>query len=130
MLGDPIPTEQVILNLLGNALDAIAEKQGSGRIDIDARADGPWIDLTVRDDGIGLGDLTPEQAINPFVTSKEAGRGMGLGPADFLQYRKGLRVAIRRCRRARWWRVARLRPPAADRQDRHDERPENLCRRR
>ena len=33
----------------------------------------------MRDNGIGLGDLSPEEAVNPFVTSKEAGRGMGLG---------------------------------------------------
>ena len=30
----------------------------------------------MRDNGIGLGDLSPEEAVNPFVTSKEAGRGM------------------------------------------------------
>lgn len=79
VLGDPILIEQVIINLISNALDAVAEKQGEGRICVDAVPDGLWIDLTVRDNGIGLGDLTPEQAINPFVTSKEAGRGMGLG---------------------------------------------------
>ena len=113
VLGDPILTEQVILNLLGNALDAIAEKQGSGRIDIDAGADGPWIDLTVRDDGIGLGDLTPEQAINPFVTSKEAGRGMGLGLSISYNIAKDMGGDLSLAAAPGGGVVARLRLPAA-----------------
>lgn len=79
ILADQILTEQVIINLLSNALDAIAEKGRDGKIHIDALRDGNYVDLTIRDNGIGLGDLTPEEALNPFVTSKEAGRGMGLG---------------------------------------------------
>ena len=83
VMGDPILIEQVIINLISNALDAIAERPGaepsSGRITIDAIHNGGWVDLGVRDNGIGLGDLSPEEAVNPFVTSKEAGRGMGLG---------------------------------------------------
>lgn len=78
-LGDPILAEQVIINLLSNALDAIAEADRPGEIVIDAADRGDAIDLNVRDNGIGLGDLTPEEAVNPFVTTKEAGRGIGLG---------------------------------------------------
>lgn len=78
-LGDPILTEQVIINLLSNALDAIAESGHPGRVALDVATDRDHVELTVRDNGIGLGDLTPEQAVNPFVTSKEVGRGMGLG---------------------------------------------------
>ena len=79
VMGDPILIEQVIINLVSNALDAIEERNGDGRITLDAVAEGRFIDLTVRDNGVGLGDLSPEEAVNPFVTSKEAGRGMGLG---------------------------------------------------
>lgn len=79
VMGDPILIEQVIINLISNALDAIAERNGDGRITLDAAVQGGFVDLTVRDNGVGLGDLSPEQAVNPFVTSKEAGRGMGLG---------------------------------------------------
>lgn len=79
VLGDAILIEQVIINLISNALDAIAERNGDGRITLDAILTGGFVDLTVRDNGIGLGDLSPEEAVNPFVTSKEAGRGMGLG---------------------------------------------------
>lgn len=79
VMGDPILIEQVIINLISNALDAVAERNGDGRIALDAVIAGRFIDLTVRDNGVGLGDLSPEEAVNPFVTSKEAGRGMGLG---------------------------------------------------
>lgn len=79
VLGDPILIERVIINLLSNALDAIEEQGGDRRIVLDAVVDKGFVDLTVRDHGIGLGDLSPEEAVNPFVTSKEAGRGMGLG---------------------------------------------------
>lgn len=123
VLGDPILTEQVILNLLSNALDAIAEKHGgdpqraadpgSGRIQIDAARDGGWVDLTVRDDGIGLGDLTPEQAINPFVTSKEAGRGMGLGLSISYNIAKDMGGDLSLAPAPTGGVVARLRLPAA-----------------
>jgi C4-dicarboxylate-specific signal transduction histidine kinase len=80
VMGDAILIEQVIINLLSNALDAIEERRaataGSRWM---PRRTGGFVDLTVRDHGIGLGDLSPEEAVNPFVTSKEAGRGMGLG---------------------------------------------------
>ena len=79
VMGDAILIEQVIINLISNALDAIEERNGDGRITLDATLTGGFVDLTVRDNGIGLGDLSPEEAVNPFVTSKEAGRGMGLG---------------------------------------------------
>nr|MBP9047145.1 sensor histidine kinase [Tabrizicola sp.] len=79
VMGDAILIEQVIINLISNALDAIEERNGDGRITLDATLTGGFVDLAVRDNGIGLGDLSPEEAVNPFVTSKEAGRGMGLG---------------------------------------------------
>lgn len=78
VLGIEVLVEQVIVNLLTNALDAIADNP-EGAITIDATLRDGMIDLTVQDNGIGLGDLSSEDALNPFVTSKEAGRGMGLG---------------------------------------------------
>lgn len=75
--GVPVLIEQVVLNLLANALDAVAET--GGLIEVDTECHGARVDLIVRDTGIGLGALSPEEAMNPFVTSKEAGRGTGLG---------------------------------------------------
>lgn len=84
VMGDPILTEQVVLNLLGNAVDAIEELAPSApmdrrRIEVDAEAlAGDWL-LRIADRGVGLGDLDPDAAMMPFVTTKQAGRGLGLG---------------------------------------------------
>lgn len=79
-LGDPVLIEQVIVNLLSNASDAIAETDTPGeiRIDVEAAADGQ-IAFSIADTGIGLGDLDPLNVVEPFVTSKVPGAGLGLG---------------------------------------------------
>ncbi len=68
--------EQVMLNLLNNARDAI---DGSGRIGIKTRQAGEEIQIDVEDTGCGM---TPEQmqkAFFPFYTTKGVGKGTGLG---------------------------------------------------
>ncbi|MCA2012339.1 hypothetical protein LCM17_12650 [Cereibacter sphaeroides] len=82
--GDPILTEQVVLNILTNAIDAVVDlgpdvSSARRRIEVSAQDEGAFWDLVVRDTGIGLGDLDPEAALMPFVSTKQAGRGMGLG---------------------------------------------------
>lgn len=79
-LGDPVLVEQVVVNLLSNASDAIAETGQPGEIFVEP-VDAPdgKIAFRVADTGVGLGDLDPETAIEPFVTSKNPGEGLGLG---------------------------------------------------
>lgn len=79
VVGDPILVEQVLVNLLSNAVDAIEDAGGTGEIEIAGARAGQDFVLTISDTGIGLGDLAPEVAIDPFVSTKSAGRGMGLG---------------------------------------------------
>lgn len=81
---DPILTEQVVLNILTNAIDALVDlgpeaEPARRRIEVSAQPTEGFWDLVVRDAGIGLGDLDPEAALMPFVSTKQAGRGMGLG---------------------------------------------------
>lgn len=78
VVGIEVLIEQVLVNLLTNALDALA---GVARpvIQINAAYADGMIELSVSDNGTGLGDLAPDEVMNPFVTSKEVGRGMGLG---------------------------------------------------
>lgn len=78
--GSRLRMEQVMTNLLRNALDA-AEEQDMPKlvVTIDADAEGPW--FSVRDNGHGLGDATLAELQEPFVTTRESGRGMGLGLA-------------------------------------------------
>jgi len=79
--GDEILLEQVLLNILGNALDAIDTREDAaqpGLIRIELHGDDPvW--LIVRDNGIGLGGQNGQSLTDPFVTTKEPGKGLGLG---------------------------------------------------
>ncbi|SNR67808.1 HAMP domain-containing protein [Paracoccus sediminis] len=78
---DEILLEQVLLNVLGNALDAIEAREGAseeGLIHIDVRGSNP-VELVIRDNGVGLGGQSGQSLIDPFVTTKEVGKGLGLG---------------------------------------------------
>ena len=78
---DEILLEQVLLNVLGNALDAIEAREETGEkglIRIDVQGSDP-VELVIRDNGVGLGGQSGQSLIDPFVTTKEAGKGLGLG---------------------------------------------------
>ena len=77
VLGDRVRLEQVIVNLLRNALDA-TKTVPAPRIDI-LMAAGETMRLTVRDNGEGIEDL--DALFEPFYTTKQAGDGVGLGLA-------------------------------------------------
>jgi C4-dicarboxylate-specific signal transduction histidine kinase len=78
VLCDPARLEQVLVNLLANALDALRSREG-GRIEIGAgRADGRGR-ITVADNGPGITPEAVPRLFEPFFTTKEAGAGLGLG---------------------------------------------------
>ncbi|MCC7319377.1 MAG: sensor histidine kinase [Rubellimicrobium sp.] len=77
VMGDRLRLEQVIVNLLRNALDAVKEAPAPA-IDIMLVA-GDQVKLTVRDNGPGIADL--DKLFEPFFTTKTAGEGTGLGLA-------------------------------------------------
>lgn len=77
---DPNQIQQVILNLLKNAHDAIVEtRKGEGRVDISIYSKDKYVVLEISDTGTGI----PEEYINkifePFFTTKPVGKGTGLG---------------------------------------------------
>jgi len=84
-LMSPLPTihaspsemQQVLLNLINNAVDAM-EKSG-GSIDITTRLDGAYVVLDVADTGPGIPQANLARIFDPFFTTKAVGKGTGLG---------------------------------------------------
>lgn len=77
---NPMQLEQVFINLSTNARDAIeATGRGAGNLWIRAREDGPFVEVEFKDDGCGMDERTRAKVFNPFFTTKEVGKGMGLG---------------------------------------------------
>jgi signal transduction histidine kinase len=92
---DPGQIEQVVLNLVANARDAmpkggtvtIETRDVAGMDDVEARRplegmrQGPWVLMSVRDTGVGMDEATKARIFEPFFTTKEPGKGTGLGLA-------------------------------------------------
>ncbi|WP_165064756.1 PAS domain-containing sensor histidine kinase [Paludisphaera rhizosphaerae] len=82
---DCVPSDisQVLLNLLINALQAVeaAGKSEGGRIDIETRTTGDWVEISVRDNGEGIAPDDVGRLFDPFFTTKPVGEGTGLGLA-------------------------------------------------
>jgi PAS domain S-box-containing protein len=77
VLGDPHQLQQVFLNILNNAYDAVHEANRPGKIEIKTSADNGSIDIAFRDNGPGISQ--PDRIFDPFFTTKEVGKGTGLG---------------------------------------------------
>ena len=76
LLGYGGELNQVWLNLLENALDAIAE---GGRVDVSAIREGEFVVVRIVDNGPGIPDSIQERIFDPFFTTKPVGQGTGLG---------------------------------------------------
>lgn len=76
---DPILVEQVLINLVRNAADAMGVAGHGGNVRIASASAGQgFVRLDVEDDGPGLADRTIEQLSAPFYSTKADGMGMGL----------------------------------------------------
>ncbi len=77
---------QVILNLLVNAAQAIADvvgdgSNGKGTIAVTTRRTGSWAEIHIRDTGTGIPEKARGRIFDPFFTTKEVGKGTGQGLA-------------------------------------------------
>jgi signal transduction histidine kinase len=80
VLADANQLEQVFLNLISNAKDAI-EPKGAGNITIISQqgAGSDFVEVLVADTGTGMDAPTLSDIFNPFFTTKDVGKGTGLG---------------------------------------------------
>jgi PAS domain S-box-containing protein len=74
---DPDQLEQVIMNLLINAADAMAHREGV--LVLRTRRDSQFVELDVEDNGKGIREDDLVRIFDPFFTTKEGKKGMGLG---------------------------------------------------
>jgi len=77
VIGDPHQLQQVFLNILNNAHDAVRETGRPARIEITSTREGPFAEISFRDNGVGI--AYPDRIFDPFFTTKEVGKGTGLG---------------------------------------------------
>ncbi len=77
VFASPSEMQQVLLNLMNNALDAM-EKTG-GTMEITTRVDGDDVVLDVADTGVGIPKQNLARIFDPFFTTKAVGKGTGLG---------------------------------------------------
>jgi histidine kinase len=86
IMADPSRLEQVFINLLLNARDAIEEKwwspapaMGLKKITLKTTLEGNTVVVEVRDTGVGVSEDIADKLFEPFFTTKEVGKGTGLG---------------------------------------------------
>jgi two-component system NtrC family sensor kinase len=80
VMGDSHQLQQVFLNILNNAYDAVREGEHPphpARIEITSKQDGGFVEISFSDNGVGIADS--ERIFDPFFTTKDVGHGTGLG---------------------------------------------------
>jgi len=78
VLGNAIQLEQVLINLLTNARDAIS-LSALRLISIECVVEAPFVELVISDTGAGIPEGLEKRIFDPFFTTKEVGKGTGLG---------------------------------------------------
>jgi len=102
--------EQVLINLVRNAVEASSETKGA--VEVGWAENGRWLDITIRDEGSGLAD--PESLFIPFYTTKATGSGIGLFLCRHVAEAHGGSVLVRnRSNRPGCEAILRL-PPGQD----------------
>lgn len=80
VMGSQGKLEQVFVNLLSNAVDALRDRAGA-RVEIRAETRGSEVRVRIRDNGPGIPEAQRKNIFEPFFTTKPSGQGLGLGLA-------------------------------------------------
>jgi C4-dicarboxylate-specific signal transduction histidine kinase len=100
MIGNTYKLEQVIINLLVNAKDALIERENRQEkpfelmIGIKTFQEGQFLVIEITDNGIGFDNDGLQKAMLPFYTTKEVGKGTGLGLSICYQIIKEMNGTI------------------------------------
>ncbi|MCG6940165.1 MAG: PhnD/SsuA/transferrin family substrate-binding protein [Thiohalocapsa sp.] len=86
--------EQVLLNLVRNAVEAMLDQPRERRVLLLARRNGDMVEIRVVDTGPGLGKGSPEHLFEPFVTTKPQGLGVGLSISHGIVEAHGGRLRV------------------------------------
>jgi two-component system, LuxR family, sensor kinase FixL len=78
ILVDAVQMQQVIINAVRNAIEAMEAATQRRRIDIVQKTVGGFVEIAVADSGPGLAPDIADRAFEPFVTTKPSGMGLGL----------------------------------------------------
>ena len=91
---DLVQIEQVLLNLLRNACDAVAENTHEKRLWLVTMVQHDRVEIEVTDNGVGMSEETRQRLFEPFYTTKKTGMGMGLAISQTIleQHRAQIRV--------------------------------------
>ena len=76
---DLFQLQQVFINIMNNAEDAMVARKGKGRLEIRTRRNRRKIEIAFRDDGPGIPKEIIHKVFDPFFTTKDVGKGTGLG---------------------------------------------------
>jgi PAS domain S-box-containing protein len=116
LVSDPLLLEQVFVNLIGNAVDAMVEAVGRpGVLELSTSLDEKFVTVGIQDNGVGIPKADQEKIFNLFHTTKPAGKGTGLGLSIVhdIMYRLGgsIRVASEPGQWSRFVVAIPLQPP-------------------
>lgn len=103
VLGGIIRLEQILINLMNNALDAMLDTGAGDETDdpaqrilrVDIKEAGETVILNIRDSGPGISDEAAAKIFDPFFTTKSTGKGLGLGLSITLGIVKEIGGTIR-----------------------------------